>query len=62
MAGALNDGPVGERIAEGHAKFEDVGAGINRRERDGACGSEVGIADREIDDQAGAVRKANGHD
>ncbi len=61
MAGALDDGAIGERIAEGNTEFEDVGAGIDGGERDGARGGEVGVADGEVDDEAGAVGEADRH-
>src|SRR6266436_2906049 len=32
LGGALNGGAVGERIAEGNAEFDDVGAGLGERE------------------------------
>ena len=57
MAGALDDGTVSKWIAEGNTEFEDVGAGIDSRERDCVRGREVGIAHGEVDNEAGAVRK-----
>ena len=61
MAGALDDRTVGERIAEGDAEFEDVHTGIDRGECDGERGGNVGIADGEVDDEAGFLREANRH-
>ena len=44
LAGALNHGTVGERVAEGDAELDDARTGLDRREDDVARGREVGIA------------------
>ena len=53
LAGALDHRAIGDRIAERHAQFDDIGAGVNRRERDLARGVEVGIAAGDVGDEAG---------
>ena len=55
--GALNDGAVGERVAEGNAELNDVSAGINGGYGDVARGGDRGIACGEIDDETGLVLK-----
>ena len=61
FAGALDDGAVGEWIAEGHAEFDHVGAGVDGGQRDLAGGREVGVAGGEVDDEAGLVGEADRH-
>ena len=58
LAGALDDGAVGEGIAEWDAEFEDVGAGVDGGESDVVRGGEVGVADGEVGDEAGLVGEA----
>ncbi len=53
LTGALDDRAVGERIAEGHAQFDHIRAGIDGRNRDFARGVETRIARRQIDDKPG---------
>ena len=59
FAGALNDGAVGERIAEGHAEFDHVRARIDGLKHDGARGIERGIAGGDIHHQARFVIEGN---
>ena len=68
FTGALDDRAIGERIAEGNAELDDVRAGIDGSESDGAGdaqvrrlragglpGMEAFIARGEIDDEAGML-------
>ena len=52
FAGALNRGPVGDRIAERHAQFDHVRAGFRRGQHDFLAGFERRIARRDVRDQA----------
>ena len=52
FGGTLNRGAIGERIAEGHAKFDDVGAGFGERQDKFERGIERGIARGDIGDDA----------
>ena len=52
LRGALNSGTVSEGIAEGHAEFDDVGAGFGKREDELQRGIERGIARRDVGDDA----------
>jgi hypothetical protein len=61
MAGTFDDGAIGKRITEGDTELKDVGAGIDSGERDGARGSEVGVANGEVDDEAGTVGESDRH-
>ena len=59
LAGALDDGAVGEGIGERDAELEDVGAGVDGGERDVAGGGEVGVAGGEVGDEAGLVGESD---
>src|SRR6266478_661746 len=52
LRGTLNGGAVGEGIAEGHAKLDDVGAGFGKREDKLQRGIERGIARSDVSDDA----------
>ena len=62
MAGALDDRAVGEWVAERDAELQDIGAGIDRSERDGPRDGEIRIADGEVDDEAGTPEEMDGHE
>ena len=49
---ALNRGAVGERIAEGNAKFDDVGAGFGEGENKFVRGVERWITSGDVGDDA----------
>ena len=53
FAGPLDDRAIGHRIAEGHAQLDDIGAGVDRRQRDLARGVQVGIAAGDVGHQPG---------
>ena len=55
FAGPLDHRPVGHRVAEGDAEFDDIRTGINCREDDIARGREVGIAAGDVGDERGTV-------
>ena len=61
LAGALDDGAVGEWIAEGDAEFEDVRARVNCGDRDVVSGREVGVADGDVGDEAGFAGETDRH-
>ena len=61
LAGALDDGTVGERIAEGNAQLEDVRARVDGGHRDVVRRREVGIADGEVGDEAGLAGEMDRH-
>ncbi len=61
LAGALDDGAVGEWVAERDAKLDDVGAGVDGGDGHVAGGREVGVARGEVDDKAGFVREVQRH-
>ena len=44
LAGALNYGAIGERIAERDSEFDDACARVDGCEDDLFCGGEIGIA------------------
>lgn len=56
--GALDGGAVGERIAEGNAKFDDIGARIRESENKFVRGGESGIAGGDVGDDAEFARFA----
>ena len=58
---ALDDGSIGERIAEGNAQLDHVGARIDRRKCNFACCVEAGIAGRQINNQARLVIESDRH-
>ncbi len=60
FAGALDDGAVGEGVAEGDAELDHVGAGVDGGEGDGAGVGEGGVACGEVGDDAGAGWKGDG--
>src|SRR5580698_1865377 len=51
LAGALDDGAVSERIAEGDAELEDVRARVNGGDGDVVGSGEVGVAYRDVGDE-----------
>ena len=59
--GALNDGAIGERIAEGNAELDDVSTGVDGGNGDVAGGGDGGVAGGEIDDEAGFGLKRRGN-
>ena len=61
LHGALDDGAVGERIAEGHAQFDHIRARVDGRKGNGARGLEDGVAGRQIDHQTRFVIETNRH-
>src|SRR5207302_5684932 len=48
---ALDDGAVGDRVREGHAELDDVGAARRRLQHEPLCGCERGVARREVGHQ-----------
>ena len=48
LGGALNHGPIGERIRKRHADFEHVRAGAIERAEDAAGAFEIGIAGGDV--------------
>ena len=61
LAGALDHGSIGERIAERHAQLDHIRARIDRGKRNGARGLHAGIAGGEINDQARLVIETECH-
>ncbi len=51
----LDGGAVGERVGEGHAQLDEVGAGVGDRADDSLGSGEIGIAQRVIGHQRGAM-------
>ena len=62
LAGALDDGSIGERIAEGNAEFDDACACFDGGENDFACCGEIGIAAGYVGDERGFVIEVKGHE
>ena len=61
FARPLDHRPIGHRIAERHAQFDDVRAGINRGEHDIASRRQVWIAAGHVSDQRGLVVESQRH-
>src|SRR3954471_18214052 len=57
-AGRLDDRPVGERVGEGHAELDEVGATVGVRLPDRARGPDVREAAHEVRHQRGALAGA----
>ena len=55
LGGALDGRPVGERVAEGHSDFHEIGSGGLREAQGGDAGRRCGIARGEVRDQRGAA-------
>jgi hypothetical protein len=62
FAGTLDDGSVGNRIAERDAEFDDGGARVDSGEDDFARGGEVGIAAGYVGDERWFVVKVKRHE
>src|SRR5271166_1625928 len=54
LAGALDDRPVGQRIAEGHAQLDHIRTGVNGGQSNLSCRCQVGIASSEVGHQPGS--------
>ena len=52
FAGALNRRAIGDRIAEGNAKLDDIGSGIGERQDERRGCGERGIARGDVGDEA----------
>src|SRR5579864_1177718 len=61
LAGPLDHGAVGHRIAERHPEFNDVRARTNGRERHLARGGEIRIAARKVRHQSGPMLEVQRH-
>ena len=61
LAGALNNGTIGERIAEGNSEFDDARARLDRGEDDFSRGGEIGIAAGDVSDEGGFVFEVERH-
>ncbi|MCY1249895.1 hypothetical protein D9M72_634710 [compost metagenome] len=53
--GPLQDGTVGDGIAERHAQFDHVGAGLRQAAQQRQAGTGIGIARREVGHQTAAA-------
>ena len=62
LAGALDDRPIGERIAERDSEFDDARSGFDGGENDFARGGEVGIAAGYVCDERGFAFEVEGHE
>ena len=62
LAGALDNGTIGERIAEGHSEFDDACARFDRGEDHFARGVQIGIAAGDVGDEGGFVLEMEGHE
>ena len=62
LHGALDDGAVGQRIAEGHTELDHIGAGIDGGERNGPRGLEAWVASRQVNNQPGFSIESNRHE
>lgn len=61
LAGALNYGAIGQRIAEWDTEFDDARTSFNGSENDFACGREVGIAAGYVGDERWFAFKVKWH-
>jgi hypothetical protein len=61
LAGPLDDGAIGEWIAEGDPELEDVSTSVNGSDGDVGARRKVGIADGDVGDEAGLVGETDGH-
>ncbi len=61
LAGALDDGSVGKRIAERNAQLDHIRARIDRRNGNFARRVQTRIAGRQINNQARLVIETNRH-
>src|SRR5208282_3705623 len=61
LAGALNDGSISERIAEGNAELDDACSCFDGSENHIARGGEVGIAAGDVSDESRLRFEVKGH-
>jgi hypothetical protein len=61
LAGALDDRPIGERIAEGDAQFNHARTGIDSRKDDLTRGGEIGVAAGYVSDERWPFFEMKGH-
>jgi hypothetical protein len=61
LDGALDHGAVGDRFAEGNAKFDDIGSGGDGGKDDFARGCEIGIAAGDERDQGRLIGEGQRH-
>ena len=61
LAGTLDYGTIGERIAEWNAEFDDACAGLDACEDNFSCCGEIGVAAGDVGDEGGLIFEVEGH-
>ena len=61
LAGALDDRPIGQRIAERDAEFDHARTRLDCCQDDLASGGKIGVATRYVGDERGFIFEMKGH-
>src|ERR1017187_2804544 len=62
LAGALDNRPIGERIAEGNAELNHTRTRVDGRQDDLARGGKVGVAAGHVGDEGRLIFQMKGHE